>query len=105
MDFEEMVQRAVNAEVKAGLRSSTMVWDLDIYCPRGHRPSNNTTSKMQTQGTTAKDSFRPEKPKAKEIKSVRTDAVESLKQDKKNKKNRQDKKQKFREHRRAYTEE
>ena len=25
MDFEEMVQRAVNAKAKAGLRSSTMV--------------------------------------------------------------------------------
>ena len=25
MDFEEMMQRAVNAEAKAGLRSSTMV--------------------------------------------------------------------------------
>ena len=48
MDFEEMMQRAVNAETKAGLRSSTMVRDLDIRCLWGHRPFHNTFSKMQT---------------------------------------------------------
>ena len=48
MDFEEMVQRAVNAEVKAGLRSSTMVRKSDAYCPKGHCPSHNTSSKVQT---------------------------------------------------------
>ena len=46
MDFEEMVQRAVNVEAKVGLRSSTMVRELDARCPRGHRPSYNTSSKM-----------------------------------------------------------
>ena len=63
MDFEKMVQRAVNAEVKAGLKSSTMVQDSDIRCPRGHRPSNSTAAKVQTQET--KDSH-PEEPKVKE---------------------------------------
>ena len=48
MDFEEMVQRVVNAEVKVGLKSSAMVSDSDIRCPRGHRPFNNTASKVQT---------------------------------------------------------
>ena len=48
MDFEEMVQRAVNAKAKAGLRSSTMVRDLDVRCPRGHHLSHNTSSKVQT---------------------------------------------------------
>ena len=70
VNFEEMVQKAVNAKAKAGLRSTTMVQDLNIRCPQGHRPSNNTTSKMQTQGTTVKDSFRPEEPKTKDPKSV-----------------------------------
>ena len=60
MDFEEMVQRAVNAEVKAGLKSSTMVRKLDARCPRGHRPSYNTSSKVQTQGTTAKEPYTKE---------------------------------------------
>ena len=64
-DFEEMVQRAVNAEVKASLRSSTMVRDSDIRCPRDHHPSNSTALKVQTQGTTAKDSSRLEEPKTK----------------------------------------
>ena len=46
IDFEEMVQSAVNAEAKAGLRSSTMVRELDARCPRGHCPSHNTSSKV-----------------------------------------------------------
>ena len=32
INFEEIVQKAVNVKAKAGLRSSTMVWDLDICC-------------------------------------------------------------------------
>ena len=48
IDFEEMVQKVVNAEAKLGLKSSTMVWDSNIHCPRGHRPSNSTASKVQT---------------------------------------------------------
>ena len=65
MDFEEMIESTVNAEAKAVLRSSTMVRDSDIRCPRGHRSSNNTTAKVQTQGT--KDSP-SEEPKIKEVK-------------------------------------
>ena len=67
--FKEIVQRAINAEVKAGLRSSTMVWDLDARCPRGHRSSHNTSSKVQTQGTIAKE-FRAEEPRPKEAKQA-----------------------------------
>ena len=46
VNFEEMVQRAVNAEAKAGLRSIIMVEISNIYCPQSHCPFNNTTSKM-----------------------------------------------------------
>ena len=52
--FEEIVQRAVNMEVKAGLRSSIMVRDLNTHCPKDHCLSHNTSSKMQTQRITAK---------------------------------------------------
>ena len=96
--FEEMVQRAVNAEAKAGLRSSTMVRDSDARCPRGHRPSHNTSSKVQTQGS--KDSSRPEETKPKDPKSAlsRDDAAESPKKD-----DRKDKKKRFRGQRRKHT--
>ena len=67
MNFEEMVQKAVNAEVKAGLKSSTMVRDSDIRCPKGHRPSNSTISKVQTQRTTVEES-KPEESRPKELK-------------------------------------
>ena len=58
-----MVQKIVNVESKASLKSSTMVRNLDICCPKGHRSSNSTASKLQTQGTTAK------KPRPKEFRS------------------------------------
>ena len=54
MDFEEIVQRVINMEAKADLRSSTMVRESDVYYPRSHRPFHNTFSKMQTQGIIAK---------------------------------------------------
>ena len=50
------MQKAVNAEAKADLRSSIMVRDADSRCPRGHRLSQNTSTKVQTQGSTAKES-------------------------------------------------
>ena len=66
IDFEEMMLKVVNAEAKVGLRSSTMVRKSDACCPRGHRPSHNTFSKVQTQGS--KDSFRSKEPKSKDLK-------------------------------------
>ena len=103
MDFEEMVQKVVNVETKAGLRSSAMVRDSDIRCFRGHYPFNSTASKVQTQGTSAKKP-RPEESRTKEAKPAekkapappRTNAVESSEQ---SKKDRKDKKRRFRERR------
>ena len=96
--FKEMVQRAVNAEVKAGLRSSTIVRDSDARCPRGHRLSHNTSLKVQTQGS--KDLSRPKETKPKDPKSAssRDDAAESPK-----KNDRKDKKKRFRGQRRKHT--
>ena len=95
MDFEEMVQQAVNTEAKAGLRSSTMVRDSDACYPRGHRPSHNTSSKVQTQGS--KDFSRTEEPKPKDLKSAPScdDMAEPAK-----KKDRKDKKKRLRNQRR-----
>ena len=62
-----MVQRAVNAEAKAGLRSNIMVRDADFRCPRGYCPSQNTFTKVQTQGSTVKKS-KPEKSRPKDLK-------------------------------------
>ena len=75
MDFKEMVQKAVNAESKAGLRSSVMVWDSNIRCPQRHRHSNSTTLKVQTQGKNVKDTY-PEEPKIKEVKPASSRAAE-----------------------------
>ena len=94
MNFEEIVQKVVNAEAKAGLRSSTIVWDLDAHCSQGQRPSHNTSSKMQSLDS--KDSSHPKKPKPKDLKSALShdNVAEPAK-----KKNRKDKKKRFRNQR------
>ena len=46
ISFEELVQRAVNAEVKAGLRSSIIIRDSDAHYVKGHCPLYNNSSKM-----------------------------------------------------------
>ena len=99
MDFKEMVQRAVNAEVKVGLRSSTMVRESDARCPRGHRLSHNTSLKVQTQGS--KNSSRSEEPMPKDPKPApsRDDAAKPAKNE-----NRKDKKKKLQNRRREQNE-
>ena len=67
MNFEEMMQKAVNAKAKRGLRSSTIVQDSDIRCSNNHRPSNSTALKVQTQRTTGKKS-KPKESRPKESK-------------------------------------
>ena len=68
--FEEMMQKAVNAEAKAGLRSSIMVRNADSCCLRGHRLSQNTSTKVQTQGSTVKES-KPKESRLKDSKSAK----------------------------------
>ena len=93
-----MVQRVVNAESKVGLRSSTMVRDLDICCSRGHRPSNSTALKVQIQETTTKD-FHPEEPKIKETRPTpsRTKASKLSEQARKEKKKKKHQKRRDKE--------
>ena len=85
-----MVQRAVNAKTKAGLRFNTMVEDLDVYYPKGYHPSYNTSLKVQTQNS--KNFSCPKKSKFKDPKLAlsRNNAAESPK-----KVNKKDKKKKF----------
>ena len=70
VNFQEMILKDVNAKAKAGLRSTILVQDSDIYCSQGYCPSNNTASKVQTQGTTTKDFSYLKEPKTKDLKSV-----------------------------------
>ena len=87
-----MVQRAVNAKAKAGLRFSTMIWDSDARCPRGHRPSYNTSPMVQSQGSNNKDFSHSKEPKPKDPKPApprnNAAAEPAKKEDKKDKKKR-----------------
>ena len=70
INFEEMVQKAINAEAKASLKSTIMIQDSEICCFQGYCSSNNIAPKMQTQETTAKDFFRSEELQIKNPKSA-----------------------------------
>ena len=61
------MQRAVNAEATVGLRSSIMVQDTDSRCLKSHCLCQNTSTKVQTQGSTAKKS-KPEESRPKDLK-------------------------------------
>ena len=62
-----MVQKAVNAKAKAGLKSSIIIRDADFCYYRGYCLSQNTSTKVQTQGSTAKES-KPKESRPKDSK-------------------------------------
>ena len=92
--FEEMVQRAVNAEAKIGLRSSIMVRDADSRYLRGHRPSRNTSTKVQTQSSIVKKS-KPEESRPKDSKPANGKTPAPPRNDEPGKISRQDKKKEY----------
>ena len=101
-NFEELVQKAVNVEANAGLRSSIMVRESDLLCFRDYRPSHNTFSKVQTQGSSHKDLSRSKEPKSKDPKPApsRDNVAEPAK-----KEDRKKKKKKLWNQRREHTDE
>ena len=38
--WEEVVEKAGDAEAKANLEPPSYVWEIDSRCPKGHRPSS-----------------------------------------------------------------
>ena len=62
-----MVQKVVNAETKADLKSRIMIRNADSCCPRGYCPSQNIFIKVQTQGSIAKE-FKPKESRPKDLK-------------------------------------
>lgn len=75
----------VNAKTKASLQSSAIVWDVDSCSLQGYCFFHNTSSKMKTQGTTAKN-FYSKKPKIKESKQTCINVIEPPEQKNKKKK-------------------
>ena len=57
----------VNAKIKVSLKSSIMVRNTDFHYPRGYCPSQNTSTKVQTQSLITKES-KLEKSKSKDSK-------------------------------------
>ena len=46
--FEDKIQKAVDAEAKAALRSHSTAYETDQYYPQGTRPANSTAAKSQS---------------------------------------------------------
>lgn len=63
------MQKAVNAKAEIGLQLSIMVWNTDFRCLKSYFFSNNTTSIVQTQEITGKNSHL-EELKIKKVKST-----------------------------------
>ena len=84
--FEELVEKAVDAEAKAALRPRSYARETDQYCLRGSRPS---AAKASTQGQPMKDPRVEEPKKPKESKAPspqRSDSTETSEQARKEKK-------------------
>lgn len=64
------MQKTVNIKVKVGLKSSTIVWNSDADCIKNYRPFYNTFSKVQTQGSSYKNSHHSKKLRNKNLKPV-----------------------------------
>ena len=68
--FEELVQKAVNAEAKAALRPCSTTREMDQHCPWGTWPANSTVAKGQ--GNSLKDPRVKAKPKSRAQESKAT---------------------------------
>ena len=71
-----------------------MVRDADSRCTRGHRPSQNTFTKVQTQGSTVKES-KPEESRPKESKPANGKNPAPPRTNEPGKTSRQDKKKEY----------
>ena len=54
-DYEELVAKAVRAEVMADLQPSASVWETDIQILRGNWLAHTTTHKVQTQSAVSRE--------------------------------------------------
>ena len=72
-----------------------MVWNLDAYCPKSHRPSCNTFLKVQTQNFKDFSCFEEFKPKDLKSAPLQDHIVEPAKKKGKTKKRSQRYKEKY----------
>ena len=49
--WEELVEKAIDAEAKASLQPPSILCEMDQRCPRGNRPTHSTLAKSQASST------------------------------------------------------
>ena len=89
-DYEELVAKAVRAEAKADLQTSSYVRETDLQILRGNRSAHTTAHKVQTQGAVSRGDESKGKSSASTPASASTDPKPSDKarKDKKKKQHR-----------------
>ena len=102
INFKKIVQRAVNIKAKISLRSSIIVWDLDIYYFKDHYLSYSISSKVPIQNSNNKNFSCSKNPKFKNLNLILLYDNIAIKPDKK--KDKKDKKKMFRRQRQKYIE-
>ena len=53
--WEQLIEKAIEAEAKAGLQPSFILRKMDQLCPRGNRPAHTTVAKSQASASSAQD--------------------------------------------------
>ena len=53
--WEQLIEKAIEAEAKAGLQPSFILREMDQRCPRGNRPAHTTVAKSQASASSARD--------------------------------------------------
>lgn len=49
--WEELVEKAIDADAEAGLQPPSILPEMDHRCPRGNRPAHTTVAKAQASST------------------------------------------------------
>lgn len=63
--WKELVEKAIDAEAKAGRQPTSFVREIDQRCPWDNRPAHTTAAKAPTQGSSSMRDPRVEEPKSK----------------------------------------
>lgn len=53
--WEQLIEKAIEAEAKAGLQHSFIFQEMDQHCPRGNRPAHTTVAKSQASVSSVRD--------------------------------------------------
>ena len=99
--WEELGEKAIDAEAKASLQPSSYVRDMDQRCPRGNRPAHTTASNSQVSATRDPRDEPSEEAPAQDLKRSHSSRSENGETSEKEFREEKKKKQRRRDHERT----